>query len=561
MAFCILIVDDIEQNRRMMRLIVNKHLPDAELMEASNGKEALEQVLRAQPHITVLDVVLPDMDGFEVCRRIKAQDRSRRSLVLMVSGRLVDARHRIIGLDSGADSYLCKPFQSEEFASHLLALCRISRAESDLVAERERMLQELDRRAKHEMELERAKSAAEAADRAKSAFLAHMSHEIRTPMNAVIGLTEILRSTPLSAEQLDYVQTIQTAGETLLMVINDVLDHSKIESGKLEFEDRPFRLDDLIRDAVNMIKKQVSATPIRLSVEFAPGMPLCVRGDPVRLRQILSNLLSNAVKFTDEGEIAVLASAVPREDSMCDYCIAVRDTGIGMSSDKMSRLFQPFSQLDASMTRRYGGTGLGLSISRRLAQLMQGDIQAESREGHGSTFHVRVRLTGQADERTETTEHMDEYLISKKVADPAVSDEPNRSREDKALRILVAEDNPVNRKVARSMLRVLGYRCDFAEDGCVAVTMATQRRYDLILMDVQMPNMAGVEAMQTIRAACGAACPRIVAVTAHAMAGDREKYMAAGMDDYVSKPIRESELARVLAGCEQRQTVSGKDKE
>ena len=530
-------------------------------------------------------------------------------------------------------------------------------------------LRDISERIAQQEAIERARDEAQAASRAKSAFLATMSHEIRTPMNAVIGMTGLLLDTDLEPEQEEYAETVRSSSEALLGIINDILDYSKIEAGKLDLEQIPFDLRDCLESALDIVTPQAAAREVELNYMLEPGSATAVEGDPTRLRQMLVNLLGNAVKFTHDGEVSLVADVRPAEEGRLRVVLEVRDTGVGIPEDRVRTLFEPFSQADTSTTRRFGGTGLGLTIVKRLAEAMGGEVSVTSTPGVGSVFRIELetaaaegvdravhgapevlqgkRLLVVDDNRTNlrivetqsaawgmeatvtargaeavawvaegrefdvalldmqmpgldgpavaralrehrTPEELPLVLASSvghvptggerglfaasltKPLKPAAlrmaladalgaTDEAARrsprarpERGMSALRLLVAEDNVVNQRIVVLLLKRLGYRADVVADGREAVEAVLRRPYDLVLLDVEMPELDGIEATRRIRAELPAARqPRIVGVTAGAFVEDRERCLAAGMDDYLSKPIQADEFALMLERAEE----------
>ncbi len=397
-------------------------------------------------------------------------------------------------------------------------------------------------RRRSEEEMVRAYQISEAASVAKSRFLANVSHEIRTPMNAVLGLVGLLLDMDLRAQEREYATLAKRAAESLLALINDILDVSKIEAGRLEIDSREFGLESLLEDLRRLINVRISSKDVVFSLELDPDVPARLRGDSGRLRQILTNLLENAVKFTERGRIS-LHVALEREDpSYAVLRFVVADTGVGIPTDCVDTVFELFTQVDGDEPQRQcGGTGLGLAISRQLAEMMGGTVRLESRVGVGSRFWVTLPF-----EKTEADRELRIESGSGLVAQASIGD---GAALDVEIRILVAEDNLVNQTVALGMLRKLGLGAALVQNGSEAIEALASEPYDLVFMDVQMPGMDGLEATRRIRdGGVGAVNQNvpIVAMTAHAMKGDRERCLASGMNDYLSKPVSLEDLAAVI---------------
>jgi len=406
----------------------------------------------------------------------------------------------------------------------------------ELAAEKARVEREKSVVDQQKREIERLLDQAQEASRHKSEFLANMSHEIRTPMNGVLGMTNLVLATELTEEQREYVETARLSADFLLTVLNDILDFSKIEAGRLDLDFAEFSLRDCLEQPGRMLGLQIANKKLEYSTSVADDVPDRLMGDPDRLRQILLNLLGNAIKFTDQGRVSISVRREPAADGV-RLLFAVRDSGVGIPADKQDVIFDAFRQADGSTTRKYGGTGLGLAICSRLVELMGGSIWVESEPGRGSTFHFNARFGAV----TETRAGLEGRKLAMAVM--AFNPEPLAN-----LSILLAEDNAVNQRLATKLLEKRGHRVTVTATGRGAVERMQHESFDVVLMDVQMPDMDGLEATALIREReknQGKRTP-IIALTAHSMQGDRERCLAAGMDDYITKPFDAARLIETV---------------
>lgn len=661
--FNILIVDDRPENLLTLEGILENE--ELNILKAHSGNEALSIMLEHNVSLVLMDVQMPGMDGFEVAEIMRSTDRTKYIPIIFVTAISKQRQHIFRGYETGAVDYLYKPLDLEILQSKIKAFI-------DFFQHKNKLEETTRKLEKTVNELHQAKLIAEEATVAKSAFLATMSHEIRTPLNGIIGLADLgLMDEALLTNQRERLLDIKTSGESLLEIINEILDISKIEADKLELEEIEFSIREVLEKIVNLLSVKVFQEKLEFVCEISPNLPDILIGDPLRIRQILINLISNAVKFTEEGTVGIHVKMLDHIEEQVSIEFSVEDTGIGIPKDKIGRLFQSYQQVDTSTTRTHGGTGLGLTISQKLVNLMGGVIKVESNLGEGSKFYFRLNMmTGdqrenpwelklskpnneynilviddhpksnnvisnilkQWDIRHTFTQEcsscfellknedfdlilIDYYLSSmngfqiaekirteigqKKLPDIILLSPSKASIEilkvknaekyefltkpllqtnmkrllvskygegsrlagakteiqevistdtGRKLNILVAEDQIINRKIVIQLLEKKGWLVKAVENGKIAYEVASTQRFDIILMDVQMPEMDGFDATRNIRIAEKGKSYHtpIVAMTAHAMVGDKEKCLAAGMDYYITKPVNPAELYETI---------------
>ncbi|WP_434687561.1 response regulator [Pseudanabaena minima] len=558
----ILVVDDEIEVQRLFKQRFRKRIQAEELdfIFASNGIEAIE-ILKGSHCISMVltDIRMPEMDGLSLISKLAELDQNLKAVVVSAYGDMQNIR---MAMNCGAFDFVTKPIDFEDLEitiNKTLAFVTSLHEQQQKLEEAIKQVRLLELK---EIALAHAKEMAEASNAAKSAFLANMSHEIRTPMNGVIGMADLLATTKLTEDQRDYVQVIRDSGNALLTIINDILDFSKIESGMLKIESQPLFLEDIIKSVCELLSKQAKDRSLNIQYSINPEIAKELSGDASRIRQVLINLLGNAIKFTLQGHVEIsvtsrLSSSYSGDncDKSCELIFTVADTGIGIEYEQLNLLFQPFTQADSSISRKYGGTGLGLAISKSLVELMGGTIwvetngriggnppddwifNSESIYMRGSKFYFTIMMENVPTKSSQTEINQ--------VIQPTLSPLVQPNLPSANFQVLIAEDNLVNQRILALFLESLGYSPKLANNGLEVLEALDQENYDVIFMDIQMPKVDGITATKKIRQDFKQQ-PWIVALTANALPEDRQLCLDAGMNDFITKPIQIEDIVNIF---------------
>jgi signal transduction histidine kinase len=519
--FLILVVDDIPHNLQVMSEVLDTK--GYETIFANNGLQALEQIPLAKPDLILLDLMMPEMDGIEVCQRLKSDPEYCKIPIIFLTAS--NERNNLVkAFQVGAVDYITKPFQAEEVLARIEVQLKNMRFQQELEEKNQELKQEIKRRLIIEESLVKAKESAEAANRAKSTFLANMSHELRSPLNGILGFTELIQpSVNLTPEQQHSLAIIYRSGEHLLSLINDILDLSKIESGKIVLNPVDFNLTQMLWELEEMFHLKAHQKNLQLNWIVSGEIPQWVHGDRVKLRQVLINLIGNAIKFTQEGRVQLqVSSEIVKEELLLSF--AVSDTGVGMTPQEIDHLFEPFVQGNAGITSAEG-TGLGLAISRKYVQLLGGDISVTSEVGKGTTFQFTIALTPIPETNVEATTR----VISLKSNHPPY-------------RILVVDDRENDRELLVKTLSQVGFDVAQSSNGKDAISKWEQWEPHLILMDLRMPFMDGYSATKKIKSTGRGKDTIIIIITANVFVQEKSLILSVGGDDILYKPIKSQTL-------------------
>jgi signal transduction histidine kinase len=540
----ILMVDDWVENLFALEVILSDE--NYLCVRASSGNEALKILRNEQDFaIILMDVQMPEMDGFETVELIRQIENIKHIPIIFLTASMDNSVHIFKGYQAGAVDYMIKPFSPEILKAKVAVFIELHKKSQELIVQKEqiRKLNEtleqkvIERTSQLETinnELEKAKDIAEIAVKSKQQFLSNMSHEIRTPMNAIIGFTKVVLKTDLTLKQKEYLTAIITSGDALIVLINDILDLAKVDAGKMTFEQTPFKMSTSLSAMLHLFESKIQEKNIEFIKEYDKNIPEVLVGDPIRLRQIILNLLSNAIKFTTKGKITVRVRLLSEDEAKACIEFTVTDTGIGIAENKISTIFENFQQASSGTSRLFGGTGLGLAIVKQLIESQGGSIGVKSKIDEGSTFSFILSFL-----KTNDKPDLDGYRETSELAE--------LDSEIKNIKVLVVEDMVLNQLLMKTILDDFGFESDVAANGRIAIEKLQNKSYDIILMDLQMPEMNGFEATDYIRNTMNSNIP-IIALTADVTTVDLAKCKAVGMNDYIAKPIDEKLLYSKIIG-------------